>query len=119
MKAVYRRFCAFYNIIWIGIRILLRIKIPSMMLLSRYDFLDSNSFANFFIQVIRVVANMSMNPLVGSHLSALDGQLAGLLRILVTGKDGAVLLAALGCLNNLSYYVQAHASLIELTKGFH
>jgi len=61
-----------------------------------------------------------MNPVVGNILSAPGGhgaELAALLKGLVAGTANSVMLAALGCLNNLSYYGQAHTCLLELTKG--
>lgn len=87
-------------------------------------FLDGAIFwrmVNFF-QLVRVIANMSMNPVVGSHLSTQatqNSQLTTLLKNLVSRTSGPVLLAALGCLNNLTYYVQTPTSLLDLTQGLY
>lgn len=74
-------------------------------------------------QVIRIVANMSMNPVVGSNLSPATNEknslhLSQLLSVLLLRKDpGITLLATLGCLNNISYYCNTHSALVDITQG--
>lgn len=78
----------------------------------------------FLTQVIRIIANMCMNPVVGSNLSPNEGnesnslKLSHLLTTLLQRKDpGIALLACLGCLNNISYYCGNHSSLLDITEG--
>lgn len=73
--------------------------------------------------MIRIIANMSMNPVVGSNLSPATNekhslQLTQLLSVLLLRKDpGITLLATLGCLNNISYYCNTHSTLVDITQG--
>ncbi|KAK6620587.1 hypothetical protein RUM43_010879 [Polyplax serrata] len=85
--------------------------------------LDVDVVDDIIVKVIRIIANMSMNPIVGSNLSPVANekkslQLSHLLSILLLRKDpGMALLATLGCLNNVSYYCNTHSVLIDITQG--
>ena len=64
-----------------------------------------------------------MNPIVGSNLSPMANEkkslkLSKLLSTMLMRKDpGMVLLATLGCLNNVSYYCDSHSSLVDIAQG--